>query len=37
MVAEAPSPIADNITSSYTAFVSTALGLVMPLVAYVLF
>lgn len=36
MVAEAPSPIADNITSSYTAFVSTALGLVMPLVAYVL-
>lgn len=37
MVAEAPSPIADNITSSYTAFVSTALGLVMPLVVYVLF
>jgi NADH-quinone oxidoreductase subunit N len=37
MVAEAPSPIADNITSSYTAFMSTALGLVMPLVAYVLF
>ena len=37
MVAEAPSPIADNITSSYTAFVSTALGLVMPLVACVLF
>jgi NADH-quinone oxidoreductase subunit N len=37
MVAEAPSPIADNITSSYTAFVSTALGLVMPLVAYVFF
>ncbi|MFZ8841192.1 MAG: proton-conducting transporter membrane subunit [Pyrobaculum sp.] len=37
MVAEAPSPMSDNITSSYTAFVSTALGLVMPLVAYALF
>ena len=36
MVAEAPGPVADNVTSSYTAFVSTALGLVMPLVTHVL-
>jgi NADH-quinone oxidoreductase subunit N len=36
MVAEAPGPVADNVTSSYTAFVSTVLGLTMPLVAYIL-
>jgi NADH-quinone oxidoreductase subunit N len=36
IVAEAPGPVADNVTSSYTAFVSTVLGLTMPLVAYIL-
>jgi len=36
MIAEAPGPVADNVTSSYTAFVSTVLGLTMPLVAYIL-
>lgn len=36
MVAEAPGPLADNITSTYTAFISTALGVIMPLIVYTL-
>jgi len=36
MVAEAPSPIADNVTSAYTALASVAVGLLMPLIAYIL-
>jgi NADH dehydrogenase subunit N (EC 1.6.5.3) len=36
MVAEAPGPVADNVTSSYTAFVSTVLGVIMPLISYIL-
>jgi NADH-quinone oxidoreductase subunit N len=36
MMAEAPGPVADNATSSYTAFVSTVLGLTMPLIAHIL-
>jgi NADH-quinone oxidoreductase subunit N len=36
MMAEAPGPVADNATSSYTAFVSAVLGLTMPLIAHIL-
>jgi len=36
MMAEAPGPVADNATSSYTAFVSVVLGLTMPLIAHIL-
>jgi NADH-quinone oxidoreductase subunit N len=36
MMAEAPGPVADNATSSYTAIVSTVLGLTMPLIAHIL-
>ena len=34
MVAEAPGGVADNITSSYTAFATTIVGLAVPLVVY---
>ncbi|MCU7788367.1 proton-conducting transporter membrane subunit [Pyrobaculum sp. 3827-6] len=33
---EAPGPVGDNVTSSYTAFAAVALGVVLPLVAYLL-
>jgi NADH-quinone oxidoreductase subunit N len=36
MMAEAPGPVADNATSSYTAIVSAVLGLTMPLIAHIL-
>ncbi|MCX8136033.1 proton-conducting transporter membrane subunit [Pyrobaculum aerophilum] len=36
IIAEAPGPLADNVTSSYTALATTALGLVLPLIAYLL-
>jgi NADH-quinone oxidoreductase subunit N len=36
MMAEAPGPVADNATSSYTAMVSTVFGLTMPLIAHIL-
>ncbi|MEZ0318704.1 MAG: proton-conducting transporter membrane subunit [Pyrobaculum sp.] len=37
MVAEAPGPPADNVTSSYTAFASIALGLALPLLVYLVY
>ena len=37
MVTEAPGPVADNITSSYTAFASIALGLALPLLVYLVY
>ncbi len=33
---EAPGPVGDNVTSSYTAFAAVALGVAVPLVAYLL-
>jgi NADH-quinone oxidoreductase subunit N len=36
MMAEAPGPVADNATSSYTAFVSVVLSLTTPLIVHIL-
>ncbi len=36
IVAEGPAKLADNITTSYTAFVSTAMGIAVPLIVFML-